>query len=127
MEIGDRLFAIRIYNEETLNRGDLIIFYSEEKDELMIKRLIGLPNDNIIIENGIVSVNGEILKENYIENQDYFTGEYTVPNGKYFFLGDNRVNSFYSRYWTNKYIDFNDINGKAFIKVFPFKDFEFIN
>ncbi|WP_370832423.1 signal peptidase I [Clostridium sp.] len=127
MEIGDRLFAIRIYNEETLNRGDLIIFYSEEKDELMIKRLIGLPNDNIIIENGIVSVNGEILKENYIENQDYFTGEYTVPNGKYFFLGDNRVNSFDSRYWTNKYIDFNDINGKAFIKVFPFKDFEFIN
>lgn len=93
----------------------------------MIKRLIGLPNDNIIIENGIVSVNGEILKENYIENQNYFTGEYTVPDGKYFFLGDNGGNFFDSRYWTNKYIDFNDIKGRAFIKVFPFKDFEFIN
>ncbi|WP_294137483.1 signal peptidase I [uncultured Clostridium sp.] len=60
-------------------------------------------------------------------DQNYFTGEYTVPDGKYFFLGDNRGNSFDSRYWPNKYIDFNDIKGRAFIKVFPFKDFEFIN
>ena len=127
LEEVDRLFASRIYNEETLNRGDLIIFYSKEKDELMIKRLIGLPNDNIVIDNGIVSVNGEVLNEDYIENQDYFTGEYTVPDGKYFFLGDNRGNSFDSRYWTNKYIDFSDIKGRAFIKIFPFKDFGFIN
>lgn len=127
LEVGDRLFASRIYNEETLNRGDLIIFYSKEKDELMIKRLIGLPNDNIVIDNGIVSVNGEVLKEDYIQNQDYFIGEYTVPDGKYFFLGDNRGNSSDSRYWRNKYIDFSDIKGRAFIKVFPFKDFRFIN
>ena len=93
----------------------------------MIKRLIGLPNDKIVIDNGIVRVNGEVLNEYYIQNQDYFTGEYTVPEGKYFFLGDNRGNSFDSRYWTNKYIDFNDIEGKAFVKVFPFDDFGFIN
>ena len=93
----------------------------------MIKRLIGLPNDKIVIDNGIVRVNGEVLNEDYIENQDYFTGEYTVPDGKYFFLGDNRGNSFDSRYWTNKYIDFSDIKGRAFIKIFPFKDFGFIN
>lgn len=127
LEVGDRLFASRIYKEESLSRGDLIIFYSKEKNELMIKRLIGLPNDNIVIDNGIISVNGEILNEDYIQNQDYFTGEYSVPEGKYFFLGDNRGDSFDSRYWTNKYIDFNDIEGKAFIKVFPFNDFGFIN
>ena len=115
LEIGDRLFANRIYKEESLSRGDLIIFYSDEKKELMIKRLIGLPNDNVVIDNGVLSVNGEILTEDYIQNQDYFSGSYTVPAGKYFFLGDN------------KYIVFNDIKGKAFIKVFPFDEFGFIN
>ena len=127
LEIGDRLFANRIYKEESLSRGDLIIFYSDEKKELMIKRLIGLPNDNVVIDNGVLSVNGEILTEDYIQNQDYFSGSYTVPAGKYFFLGDNRGDSFDSRYWVNKYIDFNDIKGKAFIKVFPFDEFGFIN
>ena len=48
----------------------------------MIKRLIGLPNDNVVIDNGILSVNGEILTEDYIQNQDYFSGSYTVPAGK---------------------------------------------
>ncbi|MDU4326441.1 MAG: signal peptidase I [Clostridium celatum] len=127
LEIGDRLFANRIYKEESLSRGDLIIFYSDEKKELMIKRLIGLPNDNVVIDNGVLSVNGEILTEDYIQNQDYFSGSYTVPAGKYFFLGDNRGDSFDSRYWVNKYIDFNDIKGKAFIRVFPFDEFGFIN
>lgn len=93
----------------------------------MIKRLIGLPNDNVVIDNGVLSVNGEILTEDYIQNQDYFSGSYTVPAGKYFFLGDNRGDSFDSRYWVNKYIDFNDIKGKAFIRVFPFDEFGFIN
>ena len=127
LEVGDRLFASRVYKEDSLNKGDLIIFYSKERNELVIKRLIGLPNDKIVIDNGIVRVNGEVLNEYYIQNQDYFTGEYTVPEGKYCFLGDNRGNSFDSRYWTNKYIDFNDIEGKAFVKVFPFDDFGFIN
>ena len=58
LEVGDRLFASRVYKEDSLNKGDLIIFYSKERNELMIKRLIGLPNDKIVIDNGIVRVNG---------------------------------------------------------------------
>ena len=40
LEVGDRLFASRVYKEDSLNKGDLIIFYSKERNELMIKRLI---------------------------------------------------------------------------------------
>ena len=79
----------------------------------MIKRLIGLPGDKVIIKDGVVSVNGETLQENYIGTADNYTGEFEVPEGKYFFLGDNRYWSLDSRYWNDPYIDGSEIKGKA--------------
>lgn len=127
LNVDDRLFARRVYKPENLERGDLVIFYSEEKDLLMIKRLIGLPNDEVIIDSGKVSVNGEELVEDYIGKPDNLSGEYSVPSGKYFFLGDNRAESFDSRAWDNTFIDEKDIKGEAFIKVSPLSDFGFVN
>lgn len=123
LNVGDRLFVTRIYNLEKLKRGDVIVFHSEEKDEDMIKRLIGLPGDEVVINDGIVTVNGETLKENYIGTADNYNGEFLVPEGKYFFLGDNRYWSLDSRYWEDPYIDKSEIKGKAQIKVYPWKDF----
>lgn len=123
LNVGDRLFVTRVYNPENLNRGDVVVFYSEEKDQDMIKRLIGLPGDHVVIKDGIVSVNGETLTEDYIGTQDNYNGEFTVPEGKYFFLGDNRYWSLDSRYWDDPYIDGSEIKGKAQIKVYPWKDF----
>ena len=123
LNVGDRLFVTRVYNPEKLKRGDIVVFYSEEKNEDMIKRLIGLPGDKIVINDGVVTVNGETLEENYIGTADNYSGEFTVPEGKYFFLGDNRYWSLDSRYWQNPYIDGSDIKGKAQIKVYPWKDF----
>lgn len=123
LNVGDRLFVTRVYNPENLKRGDIVVFHSEEKDEDMIKRLIGLPGDKIVINDGIVTVNGETLEENYIGTADNYSGEFTVPEGKYFFLGDNRYWSLDSRYWENPYIDGSEIKGKAQVKVYPWKDF----
>lgn len=123
LNVGDRLFVTRVYNLENLKRGDIVVFRSEEKDEDMIKRLIGLPGDKIVINDGIVTVNGETLEENYIGTSDNYSGEFTVPEGKYFFLGDNRYWSLDSRYWDEPYIDGSEIKGKAQIKVYPWKDF----
>ena len=89
----------------------------------MIKRLIGLPGDEVVINDGRVTVNGETLEENYIGTVDNYSGEFTVPEGKYFFLGDNRYWSLDSRYWDEPYIDGSEIKGKAQIKVYPWKDF----
>lgn len=123
LNVGDRLFVTRVYNPENLKRGDIVVFYSEEKNEDMIKRLIGVPGDKVVINDGIVTVNGETLVENYIGTADSYSGEFLVPEGKYFFLGDNRYWSLDSRYWENPYIDASEIKGKAQIKVYPWKDF----
>lgn len=122
LNIGDRLFARRVYNLEKLSRGDLIIFYYSPKDQLYIKRLIGLSGDEVVIKNGEVTVNGEVLTEDYVKYDRDFNGEFKVPSGQYFLLGDNRDNSSDSRFWDYPYIDSNDIKGKAFFKVYPFDE-----
>lgn len=120
----DRLFIVRIYKPDSIKRGDILVFESEELQETLIKRVIGLPGDIVTISNGIVSINGEKLEEEYVKNNDFeYQGEFIVPSGKYLFLGDNRNNSNDSRLWLNPYINFNDIKGKAIIRVYPIGKF----
>lgn len=120
---GDHLYVTRLYNLEKIERGDVLVFYSEELSDTLIKRVIGLPGDQVDINNGVVSINGEVIEEDYVKNDEYYTRSFSVPEGKYLFLGDNRALSYDSRKWINPYIDGKDIQGKAQIKVFPFSDF----
>ena len=123
INLENRLVVTRIHNLGNLKRGDVIVFYSDELSERLVKRLIGLPGDKIEIKNGVVSVNGEQLKEDYVENKDNYNGSFEVPNGKYFFLGDNRPISKDARRWVNPYIDGSAIEGKAQFIFYPFKSF----
>ena len=108
---------------DNIEHGDILVFYSEELNDTLIKRVIGLPGDKVDIVNGKVTVNGVELEEDYVENNDAFSGSFIVPEGKYFFLGDNRAISYDARKWSNPYIEGKDIQGKAQIKVYPFSDF----
>ena len=63
---NDRLIASRVWNKDDIRRGDIIIFKSDELNELLIKRVIGLPGDHIEIIDGVVSVNGEKINEDYV-------------------------------------------------------------
>lgn len=121
---GDQLFVTKVYNPEKLKTGDIVVFYSREFKDTYIKRLIGCPGDNVKIEKGVVYVNGKKINQDYVVyDDDTFSGEYNVPEGKYFFLGDNRPVSNDSRKWKNPFVDEDDIEGKAVLKVYPFKDF----
>jgi signal peptidase I len=122
---GDRIAVTRIYNLNKLKRQDIIVFYSKELKDTLIKRLIGLPKDEVDIrEDGSVYVNGTKLDEPYIMNNGGKTGKYTVPEGQYFFLGDNRSNSKDSRYWEqSSFIEAKEIKGKGRYTLFPFSRF----
>lgn len=124
---GDKLIVTRVYNYKKIKRGDILVFNFKDSREdknskdLLIKRVIGLPEDKIDINNnGEVFVNGEKIDEPYIKNHDNRSGSFEVPKGKYFFLGDNRSNSYDSRFWDDPYIDESEIKGKARITVYPF-------
>lgn len=123
LKVKDQLFVTKVYKPSNLKRQDIVVFnFSESgKTELLIKRLIGLPGDSIEIKDGgKVYVNGTLIDEPYVKNKDEKTGSYKVPEGKYFFLGDNRSNSYDSRLWRNSFIDAKDIVAKAQIRIYPF-------
>lgn len=85
-----------------------------------VKRVIGLPGDHVIIEGGIVSVNGVELDEPYV-NRDGYDGEFDVPDGQLFVLGDNRGSSSDSRFPSLGYIDASDVVGRAVLIIWPFE------
>lgn len=117
---GSKITVMRLGSTKKVKRGDLLVFRSTEKspffdmDKLLIKRLIGMPNDIVSIKNGIVHINGTVLNEPYVKENFDFSGEFTVPMDKFFFLGDNRPKSFDSRFWTDPYIERRDIIAKVF-------------
>lgn len=117
---NDKLVVTRIYNINNIERGNIIVFYSDELNERLIKRVIGLPGDHIVIHDGIVNINGEDIKEDYVKNNEVYNGTFDVPENKFFFLGDNRENSYDSRKWINPYIDKSCIEGKAVFRFYPF-------
>ena len=55
INVGDRLMVNRVYTKDNLKRGDILVFYSNELQETLIKRVIGLPGDHIIIKNKYIS------------------------------------------------------------------------
>lgn len=123
LNINDKLIITKIFDTDNIKRGDILVFYSKEFNERLIKRVIGLPGDNIEIIDGVVKVNGKELQEDYVKENKIYNGSFQVPSKKYFFLGDNRPVSDDARFWDNPYIDKEDIIGKAKLKYYPIKDF----
>jgi signal peptidase I len=125
INLGDKILVTRVHNKNNLKHGDVVVFHSDELDEDLIKRLIGLPNDEVEIkEDGSLYVNKQKINESYVV---YPGGKadvtFKVPADSYFFMGDNRANSLDARYWEHSYIAKKDIMGKARIIISPFSRF----
>jgi signal peptidase I len=118
---GDRIVVLRIHNVENLKRGDIVVFYSDELKEVLVKRLIGLPGETVEINNeGKLKVNGTQISETYVVRGDNKAASFKVPEGKYLFLGDNRIDSLDARYWKEPYISADKIRGRAVFIMYPF-------
>lgn len=114
--------------EHDYERYNIIVF-KFGKDKL-IKRVIGLPGEEIEIKNNLVYINGEVIEEPYLdeENLDSNSGDMekiTVPAGTYFVMGDNRRESFDSRYFGP--ISKNQIFGVADFRIYPINKFGNVN
>ncbi len=117
---GGRVLVLR-----NPQKGDIIVFkYPEDPSRDFIKRVMAVEGDKIESRNKIVYVNGKPLNEPFIQHTDAAVrpggpdprdnfGPYIVPKGKFFMMGDNRDQSYDSRYWG--FVDRKDIKGEAMI------------
>jgi signal peptidase I len=135
LQIGDHLlvtkfaYGVKIPFTNTMiierdgpERGDVIVFdFPEDPSKDFIKRVIAVPGDVIEIREKKVFLNGEELQESYIQHVDASAsvprrdnfGPVMVPENKYFVMGDNRDESYDSRFWG--FVERNTIAGKALI------------
>ncbi len=92
---GDYMAVEKLsYIVSPMQRGDVVICYYPNNDEYTcVKRIIGLEGDTITIQNGIVSVNGVQLTEDYVTTglTSKHDGTYKVENDCVFVMGDNRL------------------------------------
>ncbi len=118
---GDRLYVNELFDVNDAQRGDILVFKSDELDEKrLVKRLIGLPGDTVEVKSdGAVFVNGEKLDEPYAVKAESEAKMFNVPENSYLFFGDNRPISYDARYWENPYIDESKIIGEAVFRFFP--------
>jgi signal peptidase I len=125
---GDYLIVDEIsYRFSTPQRGDVIVFDASfikgYEGQRFIKRIIGIPGDEVDITKGKV----EIIKDNktIVLNEKYLPADLktygdvniTLKSDQYFVLGDNRDYSYDSRMWG--VVPRKDIIGKAFLRIFP--------
>ena len=104
------------------DQGDIMMFYSQEYDQILVKRVIALPGQTVTFAGGAVFIDGALLEEDYLpagtETWPGTSGSsFTVPEGTVLLMGDNRGNSLDSRYWENPFIPLSDLRGKALVAV----------
>ncbi len=116
-------------------RGEVTVFrYPGDPSSFFIKRIIGLPGERIVIENGELKIaskdnpsNLNIINEPYLDSQILTKGrlDTSLADDEYFVLGDNRDNSFDSRNWGS--LNQDNIVGLVRLRIFPFTNFGTIN
>ncbi|MDZ7835512.1 MAG: signal peptidase I [Alkalibacterium sp.] len=139
LEDGDRLLLNKLGD---VKRFDIIVFPSPgDTDKQFIKRVIGLPGDEISFEDQTLFINGQTIEEDYIDlsgvsesdlesrygdfSLTSLQGVEKVPEDAFFVMGDNRVDSRDSRIFG--FIDTDSVTGKTNFRIWPLDSFGFID
>ncbi|HDX9610182.1 TPA: signal peptidase I [Bacillus toyonensis] len=116
----------------SFHHGDVVIIKKEDEPTYYVKRIIGLPGDNVQVRNDVVYINGKKQDELYIQldmsqvsNRFSNFREIKVPTHKLFVLGDNRNHSKDSRN-TLGLIDESNIIGKVKMLYYPFDQIKWL-
>ena len=123
--LADEYFIVdkNYFKKHSIKKGDLVVFaYPPDPSKDFLKRVIGLPNDKIQIRDKVLFINDEPQTEVYIYHADSRIlpespvprdnfGPVVVPPNSVFVLGDNRDNSYDSRFW--KFVNISALKGKA--------------
>jgi signal peptidase I len=122
----ERIFINKfVYHFEPIERGDVIVFwYPLDRSKSFIKRVVGLPGDQVEVRNGRVYINGKPFDESYVPPQfvDMSAyGPFRVPVDEYFVMGDHRISSNDSRIFGPVPAGF--IYGKAVFAYWPWDRF----
>lgn len=126
LEDGNFVLVNRLaYRFGEPQRGDIIVFHFDLTRQDLIKRVIGLPGDEVRIENGVVYVNGVALVETYIAAVPTYNGTWRVPSDNFFVLGDNRNDSSDSHSWGMLPAD--KVIGKAVLIYWPFERWQVLD
>jgi signal peptidase I len=137
LQDGNKLVVNKLgYQISDLSRFDVIVFHANEKEDF-VKRVIGLPGDKIEFKDDELFINGQKYKEPFLNvykqeipgvklTGDFslkeITGENTVPEGKLFVLGDNRLGSWDSRHFG--FISVSQVVGKVDLRYWPLNEMD---
>ncbi|MFR4351560.1 MAG: signal peptidase I [Roseburia sp.] len=130
---GDEILVNRfLYKVTNPKPNDIIVFLpnGNEKSHYYVKRVVAVPGDTVLIQNGALYVNGALFEEEIevasMEDAGLAVEETTLGSDEFFVLGDNRNNSEDSRYANIGNIKKEHIIGKAWFRVAPWGDFGFL-
>jgi signal peptidase I len=127
LQNGEYILVNRLaYKTGQPERGDIIVFsYPADEGQDLIKRVIGLPGETVTIGDGVVTINGQELQEPYIAQDPVYFGEWPVPEGYLFVLGDNRNDSRDSHQWG--LLPLENVIGKSVLIYWPPAEWKIIN
>ena len=125
LKVHDRLLVDKVtFHVRDIRRGDIVVFkrppaLKDKEINDLIKRVIGLPGDTVEGRAGHVFVNGKQLAETYLPKGLQTTpfDAVIIPVDAYFVMGDNRPESYDSRFWGT--VDRSLIVGRAMFRIFP--------
>ncbi len=126
LESGERIISLKVGE---VARGDIIVFkLPADPRRYFVKRVIGLPNEEISIVGGQVTINGVLLQETYLGSisSEQTMAALIIPEDHYFVMGDNRAVSLDSRDSVMGTIPRENIRGKVIAVYWPLRQIRII-